>query len=119
MNIFNAMVALPDGYLQLTAPSFEFPRRALPASVHFVEAPPIIPNQAPIPPWAHGLDGSRKVVLVTQGTFANHDFGQLVVPALAALANEPDVLVLSPPAAVQSTPYRVRPQWRSRARIYP
>jgi UDP:flavonoid glycosyltransferase YjiC (YdhE family) len=40
------------------------------------------------------LDGSRKVVLVTQGTVANHDFGELVAPTLAALANEPDVLVV-------------------------
>ena len=94
MNIFHALVALPDAYLQLTVPSFEFPRRDLPASVRFVGALPIIPNQAPLPPWADELDGSRKVVLVTQGTVANYDFGQLVVPTLAALANEPDVLVV-------------------------
>jgi UDP:flavonoid glycosyltransferase YjiC (YdhE family) len=40
------------------------------------------------------LDGSRKVVLVTQGTLSNHDFGQLIAPTLAALADEPDVLVV-------------------------
>jgi UDP:flavonoid glycosyltransferase YjiC (YdhE family) len=62
--------------------------------VHFIGALPIIPNQAPLPSWAHELDGSRKVVLVTQGTLANHNFGLLVVPALAAHANEPDVLVV-------------------------
>lgn len=89
-----AAVALPDAYLQLTVPSFEFPRRNLPASVHFVGALPIIPKQASLPPWAHVLDGSRKVVLVTQGTVSNHDFGQLIGPTLAALANEPDVLVI-------------------------
>jgi UDP:flavonoid glycosyltransferase YjiC (YdhE family) len=94
IDLLHALVALPDAYLQLTAPSFEFPRRKLPASVHFVGAPPIIPNQAPLPPWAHELDGSRKVVLVTQGTLSNFDFSQLVAPALAALANEPDVLVV-------------------------
>jgi UDP:flavonoid glycosyltransferase YjiC (YdhE family) len=44
--------------------------------------------------WAHELDGSRKVVLVTQGTVANHDFGLLIAPMLAALANEPDLLVV-------------------------
>jgi MGT family glycosyltransferase len=94
MTLFDAVVKLPDAYLQLTTPSFEFPRRDLPASAHFVGAPPIIPNQAPLPPWAHELDGSRKVVLVSQGTLTNHDFGELVAPALAALANEPDVLVV-------------------------
>ena len=78
--------------MQLTVPSFEFPR-SFPPSVHFIGALPIIPNQAPLPSWAHELDGSRKVVLVTQGTVANHDFGLLIAPTLAALANEPDLLV--------------------------
>ena len=63
--------------------------------VHFVGTPPIIPGQVPPPPWAHELDGSRKVVLVTQGTVANHNFNLLVGPTLAALANEPDVLVVA------------------------
>jgi MGT family glycosyltransferase len=94
IDLFHALVALPDAYLQLTVPSFEFPRQDLPPSVHFVGAPPIIPNQAPLPPWAHELDGSRKVVLVTQGTLSNFDFGQLVAPTLAALANDSDVLVV-------------------------
>jgi UDP:flavonoid glycosyltransferase YjiC (YdhE family) len=94
MDFLDAVIELPDAFLQLTVPSFEFPRKALPASVHFIGAPPIIPNQAPLPPWAHELDGSRKVVLVTQGTLSNFDFGQLLAPTLAALANEPDVLVI-------------------------
>ena len=68
--------------------------RRIPPSVHFVGTPPLIPNQAPLPPWSHELDGSRKVVLVTQGTVANHNFGLLIAPTLAALANEPDVLVV-------------------------
>src|SRR5882757_7144272 len=91
---FDSAVELADAYMQLTAPSFEFPRD-LPPSVHFVGAPPIIPNQAPLPSWAHELDGSRKVVLVTQGTVANHDFSLLIGPTLAALANESDLLVIA------------------------
>ena len=63
--------------------------------MHFVGTPPIIPNQAPLPSWAHELDASRKVVLVTQGTLANHNFGLLIGPTLAALANEPDLLVVA------------------------
>jgi UDP:flavonoid glycosyltransferase YjiC (YdhE family) len=90
--LFESVVELADAYLQLTVPSFESPRD-IPPTVDFVGALPIIPNQAPLPSWAHELDGSRKVVLVTQGTVANHDFGRLVAPALAALANEPDLLV--------------------------
>ncbi len=33
-------------------------------------------------------------MLVTQGTVSNHDFGQLVLPTLEALADEPDLLVV-------------------------
>jgi UDP:flavonoid glycosyltransferase YjiC (YdhE family) len=88
--MFDSVVELADASLQLTVPSFEFPR-AFPASVRFVGRPPIIQGQAPLPPWARELDGSRKVVLVTQGTLANHNFGLLVGPTLAALANEPDL----------------------------
>jgi MGT family glycosyltransferase len=95
MDLHEAAVALPDAYLQLSVPSFEFPRRSLPPSVHFVGTPPIISNQAPRPPWADDLQSARKVVLVTQGTFSNHDLGQVIVPTLAALANEPDVLVVA------------------------
>jgi MGT family glycosyltransferase len=91
---FDSAVELADAYMQLTVPSFEFPRD-IPPSVYFVGTPPIIRNQVPLPSWAHELDGSRKVVLVTQGTLANHNFGLLVAPTLAALANEPDVLVVA------------------------
>jgi MGT family glycosyltransferase len=92
--LFHSVIELTDAYMQLSVPRFEYPRE-IPRSVHFVGAPPIIPGQAPLPPWAHELDGSRKVVLVTQGTFANHNFGLLIAPTLAALANEPDVLVVA------------------------
>ncbi|SDT59942.1 glycosyltransferase [Bradyrhizobium canariense] len=94
MPMFESVVELADAYLQLTVPSFEFPRD-IPPTVNFVGTPPIIPKQAPLPSWASELDGSHKVVLVTQGTLANHNFGLLVAPTLAALANEPDVLVIA------------------------
>ena len=94
MPLFNSVVELADACLQLSVPSFEFPRE-MPSSVRFVGAPPIIPGQVPLPPWADELESSRKVVLVTQGTVANHNFNLLVAPTLAALANEPDVLVVA------------------------
>ncbi|HEY4809057.1 MAG TPA: nucleotide disphospho-sugar-binding domain-containing protein [Roseiarcus sp.] len=92
--LFHSVVELADAYMQLSVPRFEFPRQ-IPPSVHFVGTPPIIPGQAPLPPWADELDGSRKVVLVTQGTVANHNFELLIAPTLTALANEPDVLVVA------------------------
>jgi UDP:flavonoid glycosyltransferase YjiC (YdhE family) len=94
MPLFESTVAFADTYLQLSAPGFEFPR-PMPAHVNFIGALPIIPGQAPLPSWAADLDGKRRVVLVTQGTVANHDFNILVGPTLAALANEPDILVVA------------------------
>jgi UDP:flavonoid glycosyltransferase YjiC (YdhE family) len=91
----DAVVELADAYLQLTVPNFEFPRSKLPPSLRFIGTPPLIPDQAPLPPWAGDLDLSRKVVLVTQGTVANHNFDLLIGPTLAALANEHDLLVVA------------------------
>ncbi len=93
--MIDAMVTLADRFLQLSVPSFEFSRREMPANVRFIGALPIIPNQAPIPWWARDLDGSRRVVLVTQGTVSNHDFRHLVAPTLEALASDKDVLVVA------------------------
>jgi MGT family glycosyltransferase len=92
--LFDSVVGLADAYMQLSVPSFEFPRK-IPQNVNFVGTPPIAARQAPLPPWANDLDGSRKVVLVTQGTMANGNFDLLVAPTLAALANEPDMLVVA------------------------
>jgi MGT family glycosyltransferase len=91
--LFETVIELADAYLQLSVPSFEFPRK-IPDSVHFVGTPPIIPGQVPPPAWAHELDGLRKVVLVTQGTVANHNFELLIEPTLAALADQSDLLVV-------------------------
>src|SRR5262249_59250646 len=63
-NLFESAVELADAYLQLSVPGFEFPR-ALPPSVRFIGALPIVPNQAQLPHWAPDLDGQRKVVLAT------------------------------------------------------
>ncbi|WP_133649476.1 nucleotide disphospho-sugar-binding domain-containing protein [Paraburkholderia flava] len=92
--IFDSAIELADAYLQPSVPSFEFPRASVPSSVHFIGALPITPNLHPLPPWAADLNGKRKVVHVTQGTVANTDFGMLVAPTLAALADEPDLLVV-------------------------
>jgi UDP:flavonoid glycosyltransferase YjiC (YdhE family) len=92
--MFEATVALADTYLQLSVPGLEFPR-SMPSCVKFVGRLPIIPGQAALPPWADDVDRGRRVVLVTQGTLANHDFSLLVGPTLQALAKEPDILVVA------------------------
>jgi UDP:flavonoid glycosyltransferase YjiC (YdhE family) len=92
--MFDAVTVLPDLYLQPTVPGFEYPRRQAVASLRFIGALPLPPLDATPPEWADELDGSRRVVLVTQGTLANHDLGQLIGPTLEALADRPDLLVL-------------------------
>jgi UDP:flavonoid glycosyltransferase YjiC (YdhE family) len=80
-------------YLQPSVPSFEYPRRELPSSAHFIG---LLPAEQPAnptaPPFWPELDGSRPVVHVTQGTIANTT-PDLIAPALEGLAGE-DVLVV-------------------------
>jgi hypothetical protein len=86
-------VELPDVTALLSVPGYEFHRSDMPANVHFVGAVPIreaegatAANWEP-PSWWAGLDGSRPLVVVTQGTLANFDFSHLVEPALIGLAD--------------------------------
>ena len=82
-----------DAIAQFTVPEFEFPRSDAPAHLHFVG--PVHGPAAPValPEWWHEIDGTRPLIHLTQGTVANKDFGQLIGPALQALADE-DVLVV-------------------------
>ncbi|WP_207453383.1 glycosyltransferase [Herbiconiux sp. SYSU D00978] len=92
-NAFEA-AGLVDAIVQLTVPGFEYPRRDLPETVHFVG--PLRRTQplaAELPEWWGDLATARRVVHVTQGTVANTDFDELVRPTLQALAAE-DVLVV-------------------------
>lgn len=89
-----AVYTLPDAFAQLTVPEFEYPRSDLPNSVKFVG--PLAPGSSPafrLPPWWPELSG-RQVAVVTQGTMANLDLGQLVQPTLDALADT-DMLVVA------------------------
>lgn len=82
-----------DAYVQFSVSAFEYPRSDLPASVHFAGPLPTAPSAVPLPDWWSDLDGRRRVVHVSQGTIANTDFGQLVLPTVAGLARA-DVLVV-------------------------
>lgn len=83
-----------DLILQGTSPSFEYPRSDMPGIVRFVGPYlPAKPTEFVPPPWWEEMKG-RKVVHVTQGTIANQDFGQLLIPTIQALAGE-DVLVVA------------------------
>jgi UDP:flavonoid glycosyltransferase YjiC (YdhE family) len=85
-----------DAYVQFTVPEFEYSRPDLPETVHF--AGPLTPRPAKtgdLPDWWGDLDGSRPLVHVTQGTIANSDFTQLVIPTITALAASEVLVVVS------------------------
>ncbi|SDO12889.1 UDP:flavonoid glycosyltransferase YjiC, YdhE family [Methylobacterium phyllostachyos] len=95
----HSIVVLPDLFLQPTVPGFEYDYGALPPGIRFIGLlqPPTPP--APLPEWWPELEAAnaagKPVVLVTQGTLANADFGELVEPTLAALADRNDLLVVA------------------------
>ena len=91
----DATFTMSDTAAVLSVPGFEFARGDLPDSVRlvgFLPAPSVEDWQPPA--WWDELDGSRPVVVVTQGTIANHDFSQLIEPTLVGLADR-DVTVVA------------------------
>jgi MGT family glycosyltransferase len=85
---FDCLYTLPDLFVQLTAEEFELPRSAMPDNIRFVGPMPLPASDFNPPAWWKELDGSRPVVLVTQGTIANSDLSELMEPALLGLAGE-------------------------------
>jgi UDP:flavonoid glycosyltransferase YjiC (YdhE family) len=90
---FYDTAAQAELYMQLTVPSFEYPRSDLIPQAHFIGIMPVPAPPSWTPPaWWNELDGSRPIVHVTQGTVANVS-PDLIAPAIAGLAAE-DVLVV-------------------------
>lgn len=92
--LFSATTQLADMVLQAGISDIEYPRPDWPAHMRFVRAWPSAPSSAGLPEWANKVDDARKVVLVTQGTVANADSDQLILPAIQALAQRDDILVI-------------------------
>ena len=67
----------------------------MPAGLRFVGSLPKPRKQWPLPAWVRDVDGDRRVVLLRQGTVANHDLRQVIAPTLAALAEDKDLLVIA------------------------
>lgn len=92
---YTAVYFLPDAVAALTVPEFDFPRATPPPALTYAGILPPHPGGDPTKPeWWDELDSGRPVVVVTQGTTANRDLGQLVEPTLRALADK-DVLVVA------------------------
>jgi UDP:flavonoid glycosyltransferase YjiC (YdhE family) len=90
-------VASPMLHLQGCTPAFDYPRRAVPPTVHWVGAlRPDPPRDWTPPAWWPEVTGAREVrrpvVHITQGSI-RPDMTELVVPAIRALAGS-DVLVV-------------------------
>lgn len=93
---FGDLAGRLDLVIQLTVAEFEYPRAALPDTVHFVgPIGRIRTGSIALPPWWTDLDDGRPIVHVSQGTVANNDLDQLVRPTIEALAGEDVTLVVA------------------------
>lgn len=83
-------------HIMPTTTAFEFPRSFTP-NIHFVGPLfPIQSKQFTPPSWWPDITtqkGSKKIVHVTQGTFAT-DSVNLIRPTIAALGNDPDIILV-------------------------
>lgn len=91
---FMTAPARADAVVQFSVPSFEYPRRDLPSTVHFVgPVSRTTSSSGELPEWWPELEGSRPVIHVTQGTVANTNYDELIAPAMEGLTDD-DVLVV-------------------------
>jgi MGT family glycosyltransferase len=90
--IFEAMTELPDLYLHPGIESFEYPDAS--SKVQYIGALPTSVGQLELPEWWQQIDRTKRLVLVTQGTVANRDLGQVIAPALVALGDREDVTII-------------------------
>ena len=105
-----SLSTLSDLYLHPGIESFQYVDPSLSSDhVRYVGPLPLPPSHHSLPEWWQELDDSKRLVLLTQGTVANRDFGQLVAPALAGLAEEKDLIVLVTTGGqpVESIPGRI------------
>ncbi|NLR37436.1 glycosyltransferase [Aeromonas hydrophila] len=90
----DVMVTVPDAFLQLSCAGFEYERPELEGLIRYVG--PLLPPRIELtpPPWWERLD-ERPLVIVSQGTLANVDLGQLLLPAMQGLAGDELQLLLT------------------------
>ncbi|KAK3315856.1 MGT family glycosyltransferase [Apodospora peruviana] len=87
--LLDSLYALPDRFVQMCAPSVEYPRSDAPKTLRFAGGYPPAASQTTNnwqkPEWwDRVISSKRKIIFVCQGTVAM-DFSQLVIPTLAAL----------------------------------
>lgn len=100
IRIWNTGYESYDLCYQLCSPSLEYPISDLPANMSFAGVMPRreVPLDYKYPEWWQEIMDARrkdiKVVFVCQGTI-NTDHSQLVVPTMAALTDQPNIMVVA------------------------
>lgn len=93
-----------DAIVQFTVPEFEYPRSDLPETVHFVgPVSASAPKSRALPAWWSELDGTKPVVHVSQGTVANQDYEELILPTIRGLAHDDVIVVVTTGGRAVST----------------
>jgi len=94
--VTDSLLLHSDRFLQLSTQAFEYPREDLPDTVRFVGPLPLShqtdhsqTGQAQAQADLLRADDTRPLVVVTQGTLANADLNQLLLPTMRALAGLP------------------------------
>ncbi|RYP75910.1 hypothetical protein DL771_002174 [Monosporascus sp. 5C6A] len=102
--LLDSLYTLPDRFIQMCTPSVEYPRSDAPNTLRFAGGYPTTTisqgttRRWERPSWWDQVVTSntatkQKIVFVCQGTVAM-DFNQLVVPAMTALKDRPDTIVV-------------------------
>jgi UDP:flavonoid glycosyltransferase YjiC (YdhE family) len=96
-HIFDLMYTAPDRFLQMCAPSAEYPRSDAPASIRFAGGLPKGKRDASTnkPSWWNSIvnPGNKKVIAVCQGSLALN-YSELTIPSIEAFKARSDVLLV-------------------------
>ncbi|GGN44933.1 glycosyl transferase [Streptomyces fuscichromogenes] len=99
-----------DLFLQMSVEELSYMRSDTPAHVRFIGTLPPADAGGELPEWWPEVEAAERVVVVTQGTIANQDFGELIEPALDGLASFPGLVIAATgrPGEVRNVPANAR-----------
>jgi UDP:flavonoid glycosyltransferase YjiC (YdhE family) len=104
---YNELICLPDVAFLACSPSLEYPRPDMPPTIKYIGGMPLKPHSTNIvfPEWWSEIQTNaalppdtperKKVILLSQGTVNIDNYGELIIPAIEALATRQDVIVIA------------------------